>query len=54
MAYKHAHLNTLLLLHSKFMLSVTKMSLKGEVGGHPLDSHGDYIVDRGKIMALCF
>ena len=24
------------------------MPLKGEVGGHPLNSHGNYIVDRGK------
>ena len=28
------YLNTLLLLHSVFMLSVVKMALKGEVGGH--------------------
>ena len=27
------------------MLSVVKMLLKGEVGGHALDSHGNYIVD---------
>ena len=30
------------------------MSLKGEVGSHALDSHGNYIVDHGKIMELCF
>ena len=48
MVYKHAHLNTLLLLRSKFMLSVVKMLLKGEVGGHALNSHGNYIVDHGK------
>ena len=30
------------------MLSVVKMSLKGEVGGHALNSHGNYIVDSGK------
>ena len=36
------------------MLSVVKMSLKGEVGSHALDSHGNYIVDHGKIMELCF
>ena len=41
-------LNTFLLLHSAFMLSVVKMSLKGEVGGHALNSHGIYIVDHGK------
>ena len=28
----HGHLNTLLLLHSAFMLSVVKMPLKGAVG----------------------
>ena len=44
----------LLLLHSVFMLSVVKMLLKGEVGGHVLKSHGNYIVDHGKIMELCF
>ena len=38
----------LLLLHSVFMLSVVKMLLKGEVGGSALNSHGNYIVDRGK------
>ena len=48
MVYKHAYLNTLLLLHSIFMLSVVKMALKGEVGGHALNSHGNYIVDHGK------
>ena len=54
MVYKHAYLNTLLLLHSTFMLSVVKMLLKGEVGGHAINSHGNYIVDHGKIMELCF
>ena len=54
MVYKHAYLNTLLLLHSAFMLSVVKMPLKGEVLCHALNSHGDYIVDHGKIMELCF
>ena len=38
----------LLLLHSIFMLSVVKRSLKGEVGGHAINSHGNYIVDHGK------
>ena len=47
-------LNTLLLLHSTFMLSVVKMSLKGEVGGHALDSPRNYIVDHEKIMEFCF
>ena len=40
------------------MLSMVKMQLKGEVGGHALNSHGNYIVEswknNGKIMELCF
>ena len=36
------------------MLSMVKILLKGDVGGHALDSHGNYIVDHGKIMELCF
>ena len=48
MVYKHAYLNTLLLLHLAFILSVGKMPLKGEVGGHALKSHGNYIADCGK------
>ena len=48
MVQKHAYLNTLLLLHSAFMLSMVKMSLKGEVGSHALNNHGNYIVDHGK------
>ena len=38
----------LLLLHSAFMLSLVKMLLKGEVVGHLLNSHGNYIVDHRK------
>ena len=38
----------LLLLHSAFMLSMVKLQLKGEVGVCALNSHGNYIVDRGK------
>ena len=53
MVYKHAYLNTLLLLQSAFMLSVVKMPLKGEVGGHALNSHGNYIVDH-RIVFLNF
>ena len=49
MDYKHAYLNTLLLLHSAFI-----SALKGEVGGHALKRHGNYIVDHGKIIELCF
>ena len=57
MAYKHAYLNTLLLLHFTFMLNVVKMLLKGEVGGHALNSHGNTLLimkNHGKIMKLCF
>ena len=49
----------LLLLHSAFTLSMVKMPLKRGVGGHALNSHGNYIVDHGnswkthgKIMEL--
>ena len=38
----------------RIMLSVVKMSLKGEVGGNALNSCGNYIVDHGKIVELCF
>ena len=48
MVYKHAYLNTLLLLHTAFMLSMVKRPLKGEVRGHSKNSHGKYIVDHGK------
>ena len=51
MVYKHAYLDSyfkLLLLHSPLMLSVVKMLLKGDIRGHALDSHGNYIVDHGK------
>ena len=44
----------LFLLHSAFMPSVVKMLLKGEVGGRALNSLGNYIVDHGKIIELCF
>ena len=40
--------NTLLLLHSAFMLSVVKVSLKGVVGSHAFNGHGNYFVDHGK------
>ena len=39
----------LLLLHSVFILSMVKMLLKQEVGGCALNSHGNYIVDHGKL-----
>ena len=40
----------LLLLLSAFMLSMVKMMIKGEVGVHALNSHGNYIVDHGKSL----
>ena len=43
----HVSSSMLLLLQSAFMLSLVNMLLKGEVGG-ALNSHGNYIVDRGK------
>ena len=43
--YKHAYLNTLLFVHSAFVLSVVKMPLKGEVGSCALNSHGNCFVD---------
>ena len=52
MVYKHAYINTLLLLHSAFMLCMVKMVLKGEVGGCALNSHGNYIVRGGKFLKL--
>ena len=52
MVYKHANFNTLLFLHSTFMLSVVKMPLKGEVGGHALNSHENNIV--GKTHGIVF
>ena len=54
MVYKHAYLDTLLLLHFTFMLSMVKMLLKGVVGGHALNSHGNDIFDHGKIMELSY
>ena len=43
----YAYLNTLMLLHFPFMLSMVKMLLKVEVGGHAYNSHGNYNVDHG-------
>ena len=52
MVHKHAYLNILLLLQSTFY------ALHGEdateKGRSWLNSHGNYIVDHGKIMELCF
>ena len=50
-------ISMLLLLHSKFMLSVVNLKLKGKIGGCALNSRGKYIVDHQKllkIMTLCF
>ena len=35
-----------------FMLSVVKMLLKGENGGHALNSHGNYIADEGIVFLI--
>ena len=48
MVYKHAYSNTLLLLHSIFILNMVKMALKGKAGGHALNCYRNYIVGRGK------
>ena len=48
MIYNYSYLDTLLFLHSAFMLCVVKMTLKGEAGGHALNSNGNNIVDHGK------
>ena len=53
MVYKHAYLNTLLLLYLCCIYAehgedaAIIMPLKGEVGGHALNSHGNYFVDHG-------
>ena len=44
----------LLLLHSAFILSVVKMLLKGKVGCHVLNSHGNCIFDREKSWNCIF
>ena len=57
MVYKHVYLNTLLLLHSVPMLSMVKMALKGEVGGHALIVMEITLLimeNHGIIMELCF
>ena len=38
----------------RIYLHLVRMPLKGEDGGHAFKSHGNYIVDHGKIMELCF
>ena len=52
MVYKHVYLIKYITFVA-FMLSVVKMLLKGEVGGSAFNSHGNYIVDHGKIMEYC-
>ena len=49
MVYKHA-----VVAHSAFMLSIVKKLLKGKVGDCALNSHGNYIVEHGKMVELCF
>ena len=38
----------------RIMLSVVKMPLNGEVGGHTLNGHGNYIIDHGKSWKCVF
>ena len=52
MVYKHAYFNTLLLLHSAFRIYAQHGEDAAKRGA--LISHGNYIVDHGKIMKLCF
>ena len=44
----------LLLLHSAFMLSVVKMQLKGEVGGHAFNEITFLIMENHGIVFLNF
>ena len=48
-------INTLLLMHSAFMLSVVKMPLKGEVEGHAFHSHGNLLIMErsGSVVVEC-
>ena len=57
MVYRHAYLNTLLLLHSASILCAVKMLLKEEVGCRILkvmEIAFLIIEHHGKIMELCF
>ena len=54
MVYKHAYLKTLLSLHSALRGEDAAKRRGGGVGGCALNSHGNYIVDHGKIMELRF
>ena len=49
MVYKHAYLNTLLLTAFRIYAECGE-----DAGGHALNSHGNYIVDHGKIRELRF
>ena len=49
MVYKHA-----VVAAFSFLLSVVNLLLKGEVGVCALKTDGNYIVNHGKIMELCF
>ena len=49
MVYKHA-----VVAAFRIYAQPGEDAAKGEVGGHALNSHGNYIVDYGKIMELCF
>ena len=49
MVYKHAVVAAFRLYTQR-----GEDAAKGEVGGHALNSHGNYIVDHGKVMEVCF
>ena len=57
MVYKHAYLNTLLLLNSTFMLILVNMLLKGMLEAiHKIVMEITLLImeNHGKIMKLCF
>ena len=39
-----------MLINIHYCFCMVKMSLKAEVGGHALNSNGNYIVDHGKSL----
>ena len=49
MVYKHAVVATF-----HIYTQPGEDATKRESGGHVLNSHGNYIVDHGKIMEFCF
>ena len=55
MVYKHAYLFKYITVAAIHIYArCGEDSIKGEIRGHALNSHGNYDVDHGKIMELCF